>query len=402
MGPMPIRKAITPLTTKLTNQTATKVSMPASSSAISHTQHLPYRPQPNSKQQVKQEALEANPTDQLMAKLCENYDQATAQNVSSEDAVSGNPSSCSSLPVTPATDNFDTFVGTGPTTRPASAAPNDRAASDEVLRLKLELAKAQNHISRVEQELVHTRRENQDSGRATPVMSSDSDFTGGAPLVDPIVGPKPSGIPSQPGPSKPQFSQAANWQGPVPEDCRSDVSDPVSATGFNHRSRGIWNNNGAKSGYQSPFPPPSMPMQDVGPAGNWSQPRNQSFMEQSVSPYPGPAMDGYRGDRYSQDPDLLRSGGGRRGSRYDNNRFGGQSYGSGYGGYNMGGMGQGQYDTSSNYAGAPSSNMSGGNMGMFPQYGQPVGTPLSPHATEFTSAAASSWKPEVSPHPSTH
>lgn len=356
--------------------------------------------QPNSNQQVKQEALEANPTDQLMAKLCENYDQASAQNGSSEDAASGHPSSCSSLPVTPATDTFDTFVGTGPTARPASAAPNDRAASDEVLRLKLELAKAQNHISRVEQELVHTRREQQDSGRATPVMSSDSDFTGGAPLVDPVVGTKSSANPSQPGLSKPQFSQPANWQGPVPDDCRSDVSDPLSATGFNNRSRGIWNNNGAKPAYQNQnsFPPPSMPMQDVGPAGNWSQPRTQGFMEQNMPPYPGPAIDGYRGDRYSQEPDLLRSGGGRRGNRYDNNRFGGQSYGSGYGGYNMGGMGQGQYDTSSSYGGGPPSNMSGGSMGIFPPYGQPVGTPLSPHATEFTSAAVSSWKPEVSSH----
>lgn len=335
-----------------------------------------------------------------MAKLCENYDQALGQNGSSEDAISGHPSSCSSLPVTPATDNFDTFVGTGPTTRPASAAPNDRAATDEVLRLKLELAKAQNHISRVEQELVHTRREQQDSGRATPIMSSDSDFVGGAPLVDPI-GSKPSGNSSLSGFPKPQFSQANNWQGPVPDDCRSDVSDPLSATGFNNRARGIWNNNGGKTGYQNSFAPPPqpIPMQDAVQVGNWSQPRNQGFMEQNISSYPAPAMDGYRGDRYSQEPDLSRAGNGRRGSRYDN-RYGGQSYGSGYGGYNMGGMGQSQYDAASSYGGGPPSSMSGGSMAMFPQYGQPVGTPLSPHATEFTSASVSSWKPEVSSHPS--
>lgn len=350
----------------------------------------------NLRRQVKQETLEANPSDQLMAKLCENYDQASGQTGSSEDAVSGHPSSCSSLPVTPATDSFDNFVGTGPTNRPASAAPNEHAGVDEVLRLKLELAKAQNHISRVEQELVHTRREHQDSGRATPVMSSDLDFIGGAPFVDP-VGTKPSANSSLPGMSKPQFAQANNWQGPVPDDCRSDVSDPLSATGFNNRSRGIWNNNGGKAGFQTSFPPPPMPIQDAGQVNNWSQPRNQGFMEQNMPPYPGPAMDGYRGDRFSQEPDLLRSGGGRRTNRYDN-RYGGQSYGSGYGGYNMGGMGQNQYDTASNYGGGPPSNMSGGSMSMFPQYGQPVGTPLSPHATEFTSVSVSSWKPEVSVH----
>lgn len=332
-----------------------------------------------------------------MAKLCENYDQASGQNGSPEAAAAVNcqPSSCSSLPVTPATDTFDNFGGgTAPTTRPASAAPNDRVASDEVLRLKLELAKAQNHISRVEQELVHTRREHQESGRVTPIMSSDPDFVGGGPLVD-SSGMKPSGNPSLPGFPKPQFSQANTWQAPVPDDCRSDVSDAHSATGFNNRSRGIWNNDG-KAGYQNSFPPPPIHMQDAGQTATWSQPRNQSFMEQSIPAYPAPSIDGYRGDRYSQEPDLLRSGSSRRGSRYDN-RYGGQSYGSSYGGYNMSNMGQNQYEPAANYSGLAPSNMSAGGMGMFPQYGQQaIGTPLSPHATEFTSAAVSSWKPDVS------
>lgn len=333
-----------------------------------------------------------------MAKLCENYDQTSGQNGPLEETgpVSAHPSSCSSLPVTPATDTFDTFGGgTAPTTRPASAAPNDRVASDEVLRLKLELAKAQNHISRVEQELVHTRREHQDSGRVTPSIPSDADFVGGAPLVDPI-GIKPSGNPSLSGFPKPQFPQANNnWQGPVPDDCRSDVSDALSATGFNNRSRGIWNNSN-KAGHQNSFPPPPMTMQDAGQAPSWPQPRNQSFMEHSIPNYPGLSIDGYRGDRYGQEPDLMRSGSSRRSNRYDN-RYGGQSYGSSYGGYNMGSMGQHQYEPTAGYGGGPPSNMSAGSMGMFPQYGQqPVGTPLSPHATEFTSAAVSSWKPDVS------
>ncbi|KAJ4423416.1 hypothetical protein N0V82_001889 [Gnomoniopsis sp. IMI 355080] len=370
-GPVPLRKAVTPLAAKLVNQSSAK---------------------------VKHEALDANPTDQLMAKLCENYDQASGQNGSLEDTcpVSAHPSSCSSLPVTPATDTFDTFGGgTAPTTRPASAAANDRAASDELLRLKLELAKAQNHISRVEQELVHTRREHQDSGRVTPNMSSDSDFIAGAPRSD-HIGTKPSGNPTLPGFPKPQFPQANNWQGPIPDDCRSDISDALSTTGFNNRSRGIWN-SGNKAAYQNSFPPPPLPMQDVGQATNWSQPRNQGFVEQGILPYPGPSMDGYRGDRYSQEPDLMRSGSSRRGNRYEN-RYGGQSYGSNYGGFNMGNMGQTQYEPAANYGGGAPSSMSAGGMGMFPQYGQqPVGTALSPHATEFTSAAVSSWKPDDIP-----
>lgn len=331
-----------------------------------------------------------------MAKLCATYDQASCQNSSVEDAgaVSAQPSSGSSLPVTPATDNFDTFGGgNAPTTRPASAAPNDRVASDEVLRLKLELAKAQSHISRVEQELVHTRREHQDSGHVTPIMPSDPDFLGGPTGILPI-GTKPSGIPSLPGFPKPQFSQVNNWQGPVPDDCRSDVSDGLSASAFNNRSRAVWN-HGSKTSYQTSFPPPPMPMQDAGQAANWSQTRNQSFMDQSTSAYPGPSLDGYRGDRCSQEPDLMRSGSGRRG-----NRYGGQSYSSSYGVYNMGNMSQNQYEPSADYGGGAPSNIPAGGMGIFPQYGQQtIGSPLSPHATEFTSAAVSSWKPDVSPSP---
>lgn len=332
-----------------------------------------------------------------MAKLCENYDQAAGHNEAPEDPgpVSAHPSSCISLPITPATDSFDTFGGgTAPATRPASAAPNDRAATDEVLRLKLELAKAQNHISRVEQELVHTRREQQDSGRVTPNIANDSDFVAGPPLSD-AIGTKLSGNPTLPGFPKSQFPQANNWQGPVPDDCRSDISDALSATGFNNRCRGIWN-TGNKTGFQNSFPPPPMPMQDALQATNWSQPRNSSFMEQGVPTYPGASVDGYRGDRYSQEPDLMRPGSSRRGNRYDN-RYGGQSYGGHYGGYSMGNMNQTQYEPGANYGGGNPSNIPAGGMGMFPQYGQqPVGSPLSPHATEFTSAAVPSWKAEVS------
>lgn len=339
--------------------------------------------------QANHDANEANPMDKLIAKLCENHDQAPAQHDSLESAASAQPSSCSSLPITPATE---CFAGTAPTTRPASAAPSDRAASEELLRLKLELAKAQNHISRVEQELAQTI-EQQHSGRVTPNLSSDSDFAGGVPLVDPI-GTKPSANPPVPGFSKPQFPRDSNWQAPVSDDCRSDISDALSATGFN-RSRGIWN-NGNKTGYSNSFMPPPMPMQEASPVTNWSQPRSQGFMDQGVPNYAGPAMDGYRGDRYNPEPELMRSSSGRRGNRYDN-RYGSQSYGSNYGGYSMGNMGQSQYDSATGYGGGPS-GMSAGGMGMFPQYGQPpVGSPLSPHATEFTSAAGGSWKPDVSP-----
>lgn len=326
--------------------------------------------------------------DKLLAKLCENHDHVPAQQDSPEGGVSAHPSSCSSLPITPATD---AFAGTAPTTRPASAAPNDRGATEELLRLKLELAKAQNHISRVEQELAQTRREQQDSGRATPVLSSDSDFATGASFVEPI-GSKPSA--SQPvlGISKPQ-PQRDTWHGPVSDDCRSDTSDAFSASGFN-RSRGIWN-YGGKSGHREPFmAPPSIQSQDPGHTTSWPQSRNQGFVDQNIPSYAIP-VDGYRGDRYNHEPELIRSGSGRRGNRYDV-RFGAQSYGNSYGGYNMGNMGQNQYDPIGSYPSGGSTGMPSSGPGVYPQYApQAIGTPLSPHATEFTSAG-STWKPDVS------
>lgn len=331
--------------------------------------------------------------DKLLAKLCETRD-VPGQNESGE---GDHPSSCSSMPITPATDAFG---GTAPTTRPASAAPNESlSTSEEVLRLKLELARAKSHISNLNQELAHTRR-GKDSGGVTPIIPSDSDYAGGAPLVEPI-GTKPSGNPSLPGLSKMQLPRDTTWQGPVSDDCRSDISDAVSATGFN-RSRGIWN-NGNKSGYQNSFLSPPLPMQDTPQTTGWSNPRNPGFMDQNVPPFPDPSMDGFRGERYGHQPDLMRSSSGRRGNRYDN-RFGNSnSFGSNYGGYNVDNMGPGQYDSVGGYPGSgPSSMPSGGGMGMFPQYGQQtIGTSLSPHATEFTSTVGSSWKPDVSYYPCT-
>lgn len=327
--------------------------------------------------------------DKLLAKLCENHDHVPAQQDLPEGGVSTQPPSCSSLPLTPATD---TFVGTAPNTRPASAAPNDRGATEELLRLKLELAKAQNHISRVEHELAETRREQQHgSGSATPVLSSDSDFTTNVPFVE-AIGSKSSASQSVLGISKP-LPQQDVWQGPVSDDCRSDTSDAFPASGFN-RPRGIWN-HGGKPGYQEPFMvPPPLQTQDPSNAPNWAQSRNQGFTEHNFPSYPSP-MDGYRGDRYNPESELMRSGSGRRGNRYDP-RFGAQTYANNYGGYNMGNTGQNQYDTISSFSGGASASMSNSGPGVYSQYApQAIGTPLSPHATEFTSAG-STWKPDVS------
>lgn len=380
-GSTSLRKIVVPLApSKLVNQSTFKVSWP-----INPSHNRPTLT--NTPWQAGHDALESNPMDKILAKLCESHDHIPAQHDLPECSVPAHPSSCS-LPITPAIENF---AVTAPTTRPASAAPNDRGATEELLRLKLELAKAQNHISRVEQELAHSRREQQDSGGATPVLSSDSDFATNASFVEPIGSKPPANLlvlsipKAQP--------QRDNWQGPVSNDCRSDTSDAFSASGFN-RSRGIWN-HGVKSGYREPYiASPSIQTQDPVSTTNWAPLRTQGFIGHNLPSYSVP-VDGYRGDRYNNETELMRSGSGRRTTRYDA-RFGAQPYGNNYGGYNMGNMGQSQYDPVGNYSSGGPTSLPGGGPGIFPPYApQAIGTPLSPHATEFTSTG-SSWKPDVS------
>jgi len=335
--------------------------------------------------------------DKLLAKLTEQQmtmrEQSGDLTSPDDDIAYGHTgdfqSSSNSLPITPAAE---LFVGAGPTARPASATSNDtRAATEELLRLKLELAQAQNKISRLDQELAQTRLAKPDSGRASPVVSPDGELPT-APGFD-QAHPRASGL------GKPQLVRDNTWL--VHEDCPSDTGDTMPAGGFN-RSRGIWANG--KSGFHAPFLPVPGPIGDGPPSLSWPGAGRAGCIDPVAGPYGAPAMESYRGDRLTPDHDLImRPPTGRRGNRYDN-RFGSpHSFGGGYSGYHTG---QAPYDPMSSYssgsATGPVSNSMG--MNMYPQYQQPppppqqqqVGTPLSPHATEFTSAAGSAWKTDVS------
>lgn len=308
--------------------------------------------------------------DKLLAKLSEQQAVLTQQNEAlksgEEDPVYprilDHASSSNSLPLTPVTD---AFPSTTPTTRPASATLEDsRVGSDEVLRLKLQLAQAQNEISKLDQELAQTRTvkpEPESNGLSYPrsVMAS---------------------------------SRESAWG--TPEDAQSDTSDPVSTTTFS-RARGIWGNSKGSFAHQTlqaPVVPEPAP-------GNWFGNRgfNSGYSDASV---PYPVMDGYRGDRLTPDPEMLRSAAARRGNRFESRFNSPQPYGSGYGasGYGAynGNVGQPEY-VGNPMPGSPINvpqALTQMSMGMYPQYApQPVGTPLSPHASEFTSKAT--WKNEV-------
>ncbi|POR38145.1 Meiotic coiled-coil protein 2 [Tolypocladium paradoxum] len=314
-------------------------------------------------------AGDSYPMDKLLAKLSEQQAVLNQQNEalkSSEDDNNNvysrtldHASSSNSLPITPATDAFPT---TAPTTRPASATLEDsRPEAEEVLRLKLQLAQAQNHISKLDQELARSRS-----------VKPEPDVQG--------LG-VPRGVPT--------VSRESTWV--TADDAQSDTSDALSATAFN-RARGIWGNpkgsliNNAVQG----------PVNEPSPA-NWFGGRglNQGYVE-SNGPYP--MVEGYRGERLTPDPDLLmRHSGARRGNRYDNRLNTPHQFGGGFGA--MGGP-VNQFDSMGGPMPSGAMNVPPGlgpmGMGVYPPYQQqPIGTPLSPHASEFTSKAG--WKTEVMP-----
>ncbi|KAK4164981.1 armadillo-type protein, partial [Cladorrhinum sp. PSN259] len=290
-------------------------------------------------------------------------------------------SSSSSLPITPATETF--VASTGATTRSASATPNDaQINAEEYARLKAELAQAQTKISRLE---AQTRAySGPDSGRVTPALALDIEFPQAmSGTVSPIA-PRGSVAPifgtSQ---ARAPFLREQSWM--TQDDARSDVVDsiPTHAIG---RTMGIWNTN--KPVFTNPFPQGSMTTDQV----QWAPAASRVAYEQPSSPFVAPIMDTYRQERGPGD-DMMRQMS-RRGNRYDNRYSNSAAHlRSGFGGYPN--MPSTAYDNTHSYSTAPQGAMAGGlNMGMYPSYQQQaVGTALSPHATEFTSAGAP-WKNE--------
>lgn len=308
--------------------------------------------------------------DKLLAKLTEQQ-AALSQQTEALNSGDDHPfpvklhdhaSSSNSLPATPATD---AFPSTGPTTRPASAAFEDKQpGAEEVLRLKLELAHAQSQINRLDHELAHSR-----------TIKPEPDLAGAFP-------PRVHGA----------TSRDSIW--PPSDDTHSDTSESLSTNTFN-RTRGIWGN--PKAPYGNP-PVVHASVSEPSP-GNWFGGRGfgHGYPDSNV-PYPG--IDGCRSERLTPDSDILvRSAAGRRGNRYGSRMNSPQPYGGPFGAYNGP---PGQYDS---IAGGSMPNgpmsappgMANAAMGMYSQHPQAVGTPLSPYASEFTSKAV--WKTEVGADP---
>lgn len=342
-------------------------------------------------------SADQNPMDHLLEKLSHQQTgyskQGDAVKPSDEKAMYPptleHAASSNSVPITPATE---TFGNTDPTTRPASAALNDGGINtEEVLRLKLELAEAQNRISRLDHELSQTRTTRPGMEHTMSSSPVDGEF----PAV-PQAAANPSRIPGLAPPLSAGGQQATTREGgnnwPAFDDSRSDTSDALSATGYN-RSRSIWDSNKSTQGSygQGNFPGP-----EPSHIGQWGgRGTNQGYMDQNTA-YEPPAPSTYRGDRLTPDYDLTIRPPGNRRARYENRLamqvFGPQpSYPSGYNYSNS------QYDGSD--AGMSGQSQAPASSGMYSNYQPtPVGTPLSPLANEFTSTTGGGapWKSEVS------
>ncbi|KAK4101015.1 ARM repeat-containing protein [Parathielavia hyrcaniae] len=326
--------------------------------------------------------------DKLYAKLSEQHSimqqQKEAQKAGDDEIVHtrgfDHQTSCSSLPLTPAVEGFPTAAA--PAARSASAAPGEgQLSTEEVLRLKLELAQAQNKISRLDQKLSWAKPE---SESGTPALVPEQDYTSHvAHPPSPIAPPIGAGSMALSAPSRPTpFSREHSWT--THDDAPSDVGASLPTPGLN-RPRGIWNN---KPAFVTSFPPGQAMIDSTQPAP-WGNHRVVNYEPTFTSS----GMDLYRQDRMVPDQDAMRPMG-RRGNRYDNRYGSSGNFGSGYNAY---GMAPAPYEHAQGYSTGPQAMMGGGmGMNVYAPYQQqqPVGTALSPHATEFTSLG-SAWKGET-------
>ena len=348
-----------------------------------------------------------NPMDKLLAKLSEQQDALSKQcellKSSEEQAAYSHTAEYVSGPSNSALtatglDNLNS--STASAAEASGLVVHDEAAppsADEVLRLKLELEAAKGKLARMDQELAQSRitKHTLDQVIGTP---SELDFPVGQQVEDGDL--RVNSI--QQGPkfnARSQANRDLSWA--AGDDSRSDTSDVLSAGGFN-RARAIWG-NGPKPSFPAAQPTAAnfQPSEALA-ASQWvSRGFGQPFVDTGMQ-YTGAPMNTFRGDRMMSDPDLLMAPHTARrnnvGGRFNNRAVGSFSYAGSSGSYDG-------YTPVTSYgaingigAGVGTSiglGMSGVPAGMYSGYQpQPIGTPLSPHAPEFTSSTG--WKGDVS------
>jgi hypothetical protein len=356
-------------------------------------------------------AGEPNPVDMLLAKLNEQQvlinkqhdalrsnDDTTAAYTRTAEYVAA---SSISVPITPATESFN--PSTAPTTSPPSVAGDDTTtpSAEEVLRLKAELEFARAKMARMDQELAQSRITKHTIDQCN---ASEADFSLNSQQDDRFNQFPPN--------LRPQVQRDHSWA--AQDDARSDTSDALSASGFT-RARGIWGHGGGRPAFGGiPGAIPVFQPSDAVSASQWvNRSFGQPFVESPMA-CPPPPMN-FRNDRLTPDPEFLMAPPTARrnpvGNRF-NNRSSVGSYpyagsSSSFDGYtpsstpygSVGGLSGGVAPMGGPMGLHMNMGMNGGmNMAtsMYNGYQpQPIGTPLSPHAPEFTSSSVG-WKNEVS------
>ncbi|CAK7230782.1 hypothetical protein SCUCBS95973_007689 [Sporothrix curviconia] len=274
-----------------------------------------------------------------------------------------------------------------------SASANQPEGSDEIVRLRLQLAHAQNKISLLDNELAHTRSATAGGSQVLSVANTDPDYPT-VPGSDQILTTTMNGLPA-PHAALSLYNRDNIWS--QADESRFDNLE--SSSGSIGRSRGMWRDELKQTVFQPGFPtggPSSIPI-GTAPipsqaASIWppSRPNNQGFLDVNPQAFIDPqlAMSDGRGDRLTPDNEMLLRPQ-RPNNRLDSRIPNGQNFG-GYGSFNPAQM---QFDANSAIlpgGGAP--NMNANGLNMFPQFQQPpIGTPLSPHATEFNNDTTP-WK----------
>jgi hypothetical protein len=357
---------------------------------------------------------EISPMDKLLAKLSEQTATISKQHheaiKSSEDSTSytrtveyisstNSAIPISVLPITPVTETYN-HSAAGSTRAASVVGDSGSEKGDEVLRLKLEVEAAKVKMARMEQEIAQSKITKHTIDQAMGPVS-EADFSISPEISNPqftriqhslSVGPRP------------QMTRESSWVGG--EDARSDTSDALSAGALN-RARNIWGNTGKPgySGFGSAVPAYTQPESLT--SGHWlNRSVGQPFVEGPL-PYSGGPMNSFGGDRLPPDSDYLMAppAGRRQGG---NNRFGRGSFpyassNSSYDGYtpahtpygSVGGLGGGVAPMTGPMAMSAGMNMGGSMYGSYQP--QPIGTPLSPMAPEFTTGTGG-WKNEVRNH----
>ena len=309
--------------------------------------------------------------------------------------IDNDSSSNDSVQLTPATDSFDIT--------PKSEGNDDKTVqldAAELARLKQELNAAKDKIARQEQELSQTRviKHTFDQAMGPP---SEMDFHSSGDITEQTISSLQSAFNAA---TRPVPDRQDAWG--VQDDAQSDVSEALSAGAYN-RLHGIWANS-SRPGYGIDLAAPinqqyNTNIQQWGQEAGRAWPNRSQVQvpppvlvprQQQQGTYTGPPTPVYGGDgRLMNDFNQFQPPQGLRRPNTQPNRIGPA--------YNQRHTSLGSYASNVSSGDGMNSNSTFQTMGSYQgpigYQPRPIGTPLSPTATEFTASqnVPTPWNAQV-------